>query len=261
MTEWEELQIKHGNLRERPKPVTEAQLNAMAIEFAEQQDPLAKKSLNELNKLEDDIDEDELERYRRGRLEELRRKRAAYKFGQITHVGKDQYIEEVTKGSANGQWVVCLLYSEAKPMSKLLLRAFEDVARRHGEVKFCKAIGSDVIPNLPDNRVPTVLIYKDEKCQKQLLGMSLWGNEAVSPDVVEWVLYKRCKVLASAKCEEDPLGKSREKARRNGKIFYRNEYAESDQSDRSDTSESGNESENDTRGYSSLAMEASLRLK
>ncbi|XP_055389042.1 phosducin-like protein 2 [Condylostylus longicornis] len=222
-TEWDELQIKYGNYPERQKPITGELLSNLAIDFAESQDVLESKNLEQLELLEDELEEDTLEAYRKKRLEELKRQRDAYKFGEVVHVGKDGYVNEVTEASKAipGEHVVIHLYAEGKPVCELINRAFVSVARRNGNVKFFSRA-------------------------------SVWGRESVTPECVEWVLWKN-GVLASAPTEEDPRTKESSSLgnKRTNNIRY--------DDDREDEDE--NERNADRRGYSSLHMERALRLK
>lgn len=265
-TEWEELQIKHGNLPERPKPITSEALSQAAIEFAEQQDVLENKTLRELDTLEDEVEEDVLDAYRKKRLEELRKAKERYTFGSVVHVGKTDYVKEVTECSKESadRRVILLLYTEAKPVCRLLIQAFEALAPRHGYTKFCKAIGSDVIPDFPESRVPTILVYKGGSCIHQFLGGTMWGGNALTADSVEWVLWKH-GVVDFATSETDPrtTGNSPRCSRSNkGKIMYNkvNHQSGYDSADNEDD-DAEFERNPDKRGYSSLALEAALRLK
>lgn len=255
------LQIKYGNLPERPRPITNEVLSNSAIDFAENQDVLEKKSLKDLESLEDDIEENTMAKYRKARLEELKRKREAYKFGDVFHIGKDEYVAEITEASkaSPNQHVVIHLYSEAKPICELLNRAFAVIARRHGDVKFCKAIGSDVIPDFPDSRVPTVLVYKNGSCVQQFLGGSVWGGPNVTPDCVEWVLWKD-GVVSSANTEDDPRPNNSSASSRSLKNVNTINDPDSFRDDDSDN-DSSEDRNVDRRGYSSLQMERALRLK
>lgn len=240
-------------------------MSQAAVDFAEQQDVLEHKTLNQLNALEDEVEEETLETYRKRRLEELRKAKERNIFGTVVHVGKADYVTEVTDCSkqSKDRCVVLLLYTEAKPVCQLLVRALKVLASRHGYVKFCKAIGSDVIPDFPESRVPTVLVYKNGHCIHQFLGGSLWGGNTTTPEIVEWVLWKH-DILDSATVEEDPRTTSQHSSQHyrgnKGHIMY-----SLDEDKRTNTADDEDDEEftrnADKRGYSSLAMERALRLK
>ncbi|XP_060994261.1 phosducin-like protein 2, partial [Dama dama] len=195
-TEWDSLQRKFGNLPPLPPRETEEQLTRRAVNAAESIDTLAHKSLRELANLEDDVDEDILEKYRRRRIAEIRRKKQLERFGEVYHVGKDDFVSEVTqtgslKGSSNcgGTWVVVHVYRDSVPASEALNNILPEVARRHKEVKFVKARAEDVIPDYPDNKIPTVLLYRGGSCLTQLIGRQReWGAEKATIAKFEKVL-------------------------------------------------------------------------
>lgn len=244
------LQIKHGNYPERPKTVTNEALSNAAIDFAETRDVLADKSLADLDKLEDDVDEDTLEHYRRRRLEELKRTRERYKFGDVVHISRDEYVNEVTNASKSypDSAVVIHLYDESKPVCVLINRALTVVARRNGDVKFCKGVGSDVIANFPSANCPTVLVYKNGDCVHHLMGGKIWGGDGVTPDIIEWVLWKEGVISRPVNAtDEDPRGKRKGRTKHSYTV-----YGEEKES---------SESDEETRGYSSLQLENALRLK
>lgn len=73
-TEWDALQRKYGNLPPKPKTITEEEKSKELVHHLEQIDPLEGKSLKQLDALEDDVDENTLEFYRKKRLQELKKR-------------------------------------------------------------------------------------------------------------------------------------------------------------------------------------------
>ncbi|CAJ1339048.1 unnamed protein product [Effrenium voratum] len=67
-TEWDDIQRKFGNLPPLEKEVPQRDLDQATVEAVEKYDPLARRSLEELHELEDELDDDLLARYRRRRL-------------------------------------------------------------------------------------------------------------------------------------------------------------------------------------------------
>eukprot|EP00915_Cephaloidophora_sp_WS-2016_P003125 GHVH01004215.1.p1 GENE.GHVH01004215.1~~GHVH01004215.1.p1 ORF type:complete len:275 (-),score=47.88 GHVH01004215.1:850-1674(-) len=188
-TEWDDLQVKHGNFAPAAETVTEATLTSMVTDFAEQRDYLDDLSLKDLDKLEDDVEEDTLEVYRQKRLEELRAKKAAYKFGKVYEISKPEYTHSVTEGSADN-WVVCVLYSPKHKQSEMLIKCIPQVATKFGDVKFVQGEVSSILEGFPASNTPTVLLYYKKKCFKQLMGLEAWGGEKVSEESVEWRLSR-----------------------------------------------------------------------
>lgn len=99
-TEWDALQRKFGNLPPLPSRMTEEELSRRAVNTAEAIDSLAHRSLRELAALEDDVDENVLEQYRRRRIAEIRRRKQLDRFGELYHVGKNDFVQQVTRASA-----------------------------------------------------------------------------------------------------------------------------------------------------------------
>lgn len=56
--------------------------------------------------------------------------------------------------------------------------------------KFVRCRATDAIKNYPENKCPTLLVYKAGKVLKQIVGLSAYG--AINPvaDDIEWVLSK-----------------------------------------------------------------------
>jgi len=113
-TEWDEALIKHG-IRKAPERVeTEDQRQLKDIEAHHFRDPLAQKSLGQLDELEDDLEEDSLAAYRARRVKELKEKAKRDKFGVVYQIHEPEYKKEVTDASAEpGVWVICHLFSYA----------------------------------------------------------------------------------------------------------------------------------------------------
>ncbi|PFH38324.1 putative phosducin [Besnoitia besnoiti] len=153
-TEWDALQRKFGNLPKLPDVVTEEQLTREVVDAAEKVDSLANKSVRELNELEDDVEEDVLERYRRKRFEEIQQRKKLERFK-----------------NKQGTWVVVHLYQNAVPACKAVNEVLPQLAQRHRDIKFMKGIATDIIPNYPDSKVPTMLLYWAGTCRAQVVGL------------------------------------------------------------------------------------------
>uniref|UniRef100_A0A0G4I029 Phosducin domain-containing protein n=1 Tax=Chromera velia CCMP2878 TaxID=1169474 RepID=A0A0G4I029_9ALVE len=205
-TEWEDILAKHGVIEKRERPVTEEALTKAAVDVAEEVDVLADKTAEQLDLLEDDIEEDLLESYRRKRIAEMKKKAAEQRFSEIFHIHKDEFVKGVTEASKEG-WVVCHLYSEANTDCLQINEALRTLCQKHGKVKFCKGVGSDIIPGYPDRNLPTLLLYKNGACAKQIIGASEYRNlkGRITPATVAWVLHM-FKVIPKEdlECSEDP---------------------------------------------------------
>mmetsp|Transcript_47962 Transcript_47962/g.138829 ORF Transcript_47962/g.138829 Transcript_47962/m.138829 type:complete len:263 (+) Transcript_47962:60-848(+) len=201
-TEWDDIQRKMGNFAPRAREVPQRDLDKAVVEAVEKLEPLEHCSTEALDRLEDDVDEDVLAKYRRQRLAEMKAASRAAKFGDVRQVTRCNFVAEVTEGSSNGQWVLVLLYVEAKYECHHISRPWTEAARRFPAVKFMQGVASEVIPNFPDDSTPAVFIYRNTECHKQLMGMEEWGGANCTADTIEWVLAHLGVV--ETEMEEDP---------------------------------------------------------
>ena len=95
-SEWEDIHVKLKNYLPREKDPTTDEIEKIAIEVAENYDPLKYKNLDELKELEDDDYEDDvIKEYKNKRLAELKEFAAKPKFGKVTELRKQDYKAEV----------------------------------------------------------------------------------------------------------------------------------------------------------------------
>jgi len=258
-TEWDDLQVQHGNFAPPKEEIKEADLTKMAIDFAEQKDYIEDLSLNKLNELEDQIEEDKLDYYRRKRMEELREKRLAYKFGELYNVTKAEYQSAVTDSSEDN-FVICMLYSRMKKETQVLIPIMKSIAKKFGDVKFLMGEVSDILTNYPAERCPTVIIYHKKKCLKQVMGTEFWGGKRLSQDSFEWTLSQLG--IVKSDLEHDPTLDKYSNAKRGGGIRYDDTRKTNDDNmgvdiDTQGLSESKDYSDSDDRddrGYMSTAI-------
>lgn len=142
---------------------------------------------------------------------------APFRFGDVFHIAKDEFVKEVTEASKfrvleepsgescspslppfadiatsarNGTWVVLHLYQDAVTSCRQMNAILPTVAKTYKFVKFVKAISTDVIENYPNARLPTVLLYFGGTCQKQIVGSTEWGGETMTAKTVRRALRK-----------------------------------------------------------------------
>jgi len=150
-------------------------------------DKLDELSHEKLESLIDDAGDAEMERMleqvRRQKLRELQNLRKA-RYGRVYPIGREDYTKEVTEASkmdsgeadsaGRGTGVVCFLYKDGIPRSD---RAFEHIrvlAQKHSHTKFVSIVGDKCIPNLPDTRIPMLIIYRKGEVVNQLVA---WGAD------------------------------------------------------------------------------------
>jgi hypothetical protein len=200
-TEWEDQLIKHGIIAPLPERKSADEEHLEALEARAARDPLAGKTLEQLDELEDDLDDDVLARYREQRMAELKAKRALERFGEVKQISKQDYNEHVTQASQNA-WVVVHLFLAGKRECQLLNRVLSETARRHKAVKFVKIVGAECVPNFPDAACPTLIFYHKGDTVKQIVGLQSLGGLKVNADCIEWEL-KRLGAVESD-LESDP---------------------------------------------------------
>lgn len=205
-TEWEDALIKAGVMEAPPqKPDLEDIMDAK-MEAAAKIDPLESKTLDQLNEMEDDLDDEVLESYRKKRLAELHTKQKSERFGVYSEISQTDYVKEVTEASKQC-WVVCHLSKSGLLASKVLDRVFAALAKKFRAAKFVHIIANLCIPNYPDQKCPTVLLYHQGDMQAQIVGIeNLGGINQPNSDTMEWLLAKQYHVFET-ELEEDPRKK------------------------------------------------------
>mmetsp|Transcript_167479 Transcript_167479/g.532417 ORF Transcript_167479/g.532417 Transcript_167479/m.532417 type:complete len:268 (+) Transcript_167479:82-885(+) len=201
-TEWDDIQRKFGNFAPKPKVIPQRVIEKALQEAAEKVDAMDHLRLHELTQLEDAVEEDTLVAYRNKRMAEFKKAQGAAKFGEVLRVIRTTFVREVTETSANGQWVLCLLYVDSSSACQTIFRPWEEAAKRFPAVKFMKGVATEVVENFPDSSTPAILVYRDEDCVKQIIGLDEWGGSRCSADCIEWVLSK--EGIVDTDMDEDP---------------------------------------------------------
>eukprot|EP00919_Chromeraceae_sp_WS-2016_P017432 GHVR01041511.1.p1 GENE.GHVR01041511.1~~GHVR01041511.1.p1 ORF type:complete len:276 (-),score=96.03 GHVR01041511.1:29-856(-) len=258
-TEWEDILARHKIIDPPAPVVTEEQLTRVAVEVAESYDPLAHKTIEQLNKLEDDVEEDELEKYRQKRLAEMKSQALSHKFGSLYHIHKDEFVKEITEAS-HTDTVVCHLYQECLHECIQINNCLNEIANKYKKIKITKGISTDLIPNYPNSNLPTLLIYKNGICTKQIIGPLPYRdyNKSITVSTCLWVLCTLCNVFTNEEIDlyEDPRidthththNKSGTYSYNRGALFG-NKINKNDNS--SNEEDNNNNDDIDDRGYSS----------
>lgn len=142
---------------------------------------------SELQEISQDAPDDETERmiaaYRRQRLADERKADKRARFGRVYPIGRDDYLREVTEASKineddddkeTGTGVVCFLYKDGLPRSDQTFEHVRILAARYPRTKFVSIVGDKCIPNLPDSRVPMLIVYKKGEIRNQIVA---WGSD------------------------------------------------------------------------------------
>jgi len=194
-TEWEDKMVEHGIIEDpNAAEKMEESLRADVCEALESYDPLAARTLEELDTLEDvqgdDDDEDEMRAYRERRIAELKAHALRNKYGAVVELRESQYQAEVTDcAHANSDvWVVCHMYQRGHTGCELVTAALEKLAPRFPAIKFCQILSTEAVEDYPDSMLPTVLVYHRDEIVKQFTRLAEWGGLRCTEKHVEWVL-------------------------------------------------------------------------
>ncbi|KAK2460656.1 hypothetical protein APHAL10511_007126 [Amanita phalloides] len=182
-TEFNDALRKHGILPPRePAPRTPSPPPPPTID--EQLDSLTISELDELDEgLDDRITQRVIEHYKRQRVIEERKKLKKDRFGRVYPIGRDDYKREVTNASEEseegdeeetGTGVICFLYKDGIPRSDRAMQHVKILAERYPRTKFVSIVGDKCIPNLPDSRIPMLIIYKKGEIRDQIIA---WGAD------------------------------------------------------------------------------------
>nr|VWP01457.1 Anthranilate--CoA ligase (EC [Ganoderma boninense] len=177
-TEFNDALRKHGILP--PRPPTPREPSPRPSPTLEEK--YANYTAAQLRELAADAPDDETERLldmiRRKKLQEARKMEMA-RFGRVYPISREDYTRQITEASKvneegdateRGTGVVVFLYKDgdrAKAQITVL-------AQRHPHTKFVSIVGDKCIPNLPDARLPMLIIYRKGEVLNQLVA---WGAD------------------------------------------------------------------------------------
>jgi len=184
--------VKHGIIQERDEIKLQRALREEAAKRTEKAvDPdeeLLTKTLEELDVLEDDIEENTLEKIRQQRLRELKAEAAKQRFGDVYPLSRADFIRDVTEASRE-YWVVVEMFKDSIEESVKCSQMVRELASRQRAVKFVRILSTNCIERWPDDSVPTLFLYHDGVMQKQLTGLDFCGGiERSTVDTMEHAL-------------------------------------------------------------------------
>lgn len=213
-TEWDDLQVKHGN---RPAPDKPAQAPTWTGSSGEdkgrEESWAADRSAEELDEMDDDFDDDRgLEAIRQRRLEELRKAtKANDRFGSVRDIGRADFVREVTNAGPD-VWVALHLQQPAVEACHLLGSALDSLAPRFPATKFLRILSTDCIPGYPDANLPTVVLYHAGVCVATLIGLLPYGGRSITPEQVAFVFNRHGPYCKSAGQPQEEVGQEDIKA-------------------------------------------------
>eukprot|EP00897_Mesotaenium_endlicherianum_P007567 jgi/Mesen1/6839/ME000351S05961 len=201
-TEWDDLQVKYGNLPAKEKPKKEPWVPASET-TRKDKDWLNEKSEQELEELDDELDDDRfMEEYRRKRLQELRVAATKPRFGSVELIKGQDFVHEVSQAPPD-VWVVLHLFKDGVQACGIMAECLNELARKYPGTKFLKIISTDCIADYPDFNLPTLLVYNNTSVKATLVGLQRFGGKRCSPEDVAFALLKVGPVLSSPEQGED----------------------------------------------------------
>ncbi|XP_058798686.1 viral IAP-associated factor homolog [Phymastichus coffea] len=213
-TEWNDILRAKGIIPEKKKDaeVTEDQIVEMLENTINQKTGIVKnhlndKTLDELDELEDEEDEKVILEYRQKRIAEMRELASKSKYGSVTEISAQDYVQEVNKAGED-IWVILHLYKSGIPLCSLINQYLSSLARRFPTIKFLKSISTTCIPNYPDINLPTIFVYQNGNMVKQFVGPIELRGMKLTEKELEWMLGKVGAVPTNIK--EDPKPKVRD---------------------------------------------------
>lgn len=138
-----------------------------------------------MDELEDEEDEEFLEKYRQQRLAELNTISTASIHNSVYPIQKPDYSREVTEASKDYFVLVHLTSSLGTNIeSRLLTELWREMARKFGDVKFCEIRADMCIEGYPEKNTPTILVYKDGDIKRQIVTLrELRGQQTTLEDL------------------------------------------------------------------------------
>jgi len=203
-TEWEDALIRH-KIISAPKELPDIDdIHQIAVDKILSEDKHENKTLEELDELEDDLEEDILSSYREKRISEMKAESLKEKYGNVTQISEKEFIPEVSNADSD-TWVILHLFVFSKPECKLMTECLESAAKKFKSIKFLKIKSVECIHNYPDTACPTLIIYKKGDIVKQIVGLDPFGGLKMNADSLEWVLAQFG--VLKTKLEENPVNK------------------------------------------------------
>lgn len=188
-TEWNDILRAHGVIPERA-PSPSAQIEAALEESIQKahDNRLEDRTLEELDALEDDEDEDFLNTYKMKRMAEIQSMASREKFGSLQSISKPEYTSEVTDGSKNDVFVFLHIMYPGVPQSKLLTGLFQRTAEKFRDIKFVEIDARQINEKYPSTNCPTILIYHNTNVVKQYVTLTELGGNSTNLEDIENML-------------------------------------------------------------------------
>ena len=167
------------------------------------EDPMGLASLQQLDELEDEFnDDDALQKYRQQRLDELKEERLKNCFGDVRLIDKSEWTKEVNDSSHNN-WVIVHLFQDSKVECQLMDEAINELALKFKYIKFVRIKSTSAIENWPDANLPTLFMYNEGEAKDQIMTLKSLGGKTMKPIDLEWALVQK-DVITDSELQDDP---------------------------------------------------------
>ncbi|XP_050392589.1 phosducin-like protein 3 [Patella vulgata] len=192
-TEWNDVLRSKGIIPQKEAEITEediVQILEQTVQEKQHGKAMEDMSLKELDKIEDDLDDEDermFEQYRRQRIAEMQAFQLKAKYGDVGEISKADYVREVNE-AGEGVWVILHIYKQGIPICSLINQYLTTLARKFPATKFLKSISSVCIPNYPDKNLPTIFVYFEGDLKKQWIGPLAFGGMNLKQNDLEWML-------------------------------------------------------------------------
>lgn len=191
-SQWNDILRAKGIIPSKQKEISEDEVvNILEATIAQKQStgekPIEKCSLDELDELEDDEDEHVLLEYRNKRIAEMKALAVKSKYGVVSEITAQEYVQEVNK-AGDGVWVILHLYKPGIPLCSLVNQYLNILANKFPMTKFIRSISSLCIPNFPDKNLPTIFVYFEGELKKQYAGPFELRGMNLTVEELEWML-------------------------------------------------------------------------
>lgn len=193
-TEWDDILRKKGIIPEKTaEELAEEQLKEIVEETVEAYDPHESKSVRQLDEDLEDADSEEeriLQSYRERRLQQMKQDAMRVKYGPgVKFISAADWKLEVTKAPED-VYIIVHLFQQGIEACELIDTRLSELSAKFRTTKFVKCKASDAIKNYPDEKCPTVLVYKAGSVLKQFVGLKAFAPSVPTTDDVEWALSR-----------------------------------------------------------------------
>ena len=202
-TEWEDIHRKLGNLPEKEKVLTADEIMSKVVDAVEQSEPLKYLSHDQLVEMQDDLDEEIFEKYRKERLREMRENALKPKFGRVIEISKQDFIAEVNEAPKD-VFVIIHMYQDHIIYCRMIDECLMALSKKFVNHKFVKIQATRGVENFRDSDCPAILGYKNGEVVHQFIACaSFLGGNRISADSIEWIFAER--KIWQTELEENPL--------------------------------------------------------